>query len=197
MKPVQQDPGPRASLAALRRGEEVFDDNFDRVFSESARELSGNHWTPVWIAIKAAKLLAVRPQTRVLDVGCGAGKFCLVGALATSGSFFGIEQHGELVAEAATICRTYGIGGAQFFHGNMTTIDWRSFDAFYLFNPFYESRPTFGEYVEFVRNQLATLAIGTRVVLYQGFGGTMPDCYTLSRREIPGTDFLNLWIKSR
>ena len=43
------------------------------------------HWTPVHVARRAAQFLVTGPETRVLDVGSGPGKFCLVGALATQG----------------------------------------------------------------------------------------------------------------
>ena len=68
------------------------DSRFDLVYPREIRELSDRHWTPVEVARKAAVFLVREPGTRVLDIGCGPGKFCIVGALATDGRFTGVEQ---------------------------------------------------------------------------------------------------------
>ena len=38
----------------------------------------------------------LKPGEVVLDIGCGPGKFCIVGALATTGRFTGVEQRKHL-----------------------------------------------------------------------------------------------------
>ena len=67
----------------------VEDEKFDLIYPPQIRELSSLHWTPVAVAAEAAKLLVTAPGTRVLDIGCGPGKFCLVGASLTDGRFTG------------------------------------------------------------------------------------------------------------
>ncbi|MBI3542695.1 MAG: hypothetical protein HY075_05405 [Deltaproteobacteria bacterium] len=49
------------------------------------------------MARRAAELLTDGRAARVLDVGSGAGKFCLVGALSSKGRFVGIERQRRLV----------------------------------------------------------------------------------------------------
>ncbi|MGI8819806.1 MAG: hypothetical protein ACR2ID_02870 [Chthoniobacterales bacterium] len=52
------------------------DEKFDLLYPPEIRELSAIFWTPVRLAAEAARLLVPLPGTRVLDVGCGPGKFC-------------------------------------------------------------------------------------------------------------------------
>jgi hypothetical protein len=64
---------------------------FDALYERRIRELSPQHWTPVRIARRAAELLTLSGAKRILDVGSGVGKFCIVGALTTEAQFVGIE----------------------------------------------------------------------------------------------------------
>src|SRR5882724_9352746 len=72
---------PRALITALRKRNAVDDAAFDQLYSEDVRRLSGVHWTPVSVALRAVELLAPEAGMRVLDVGAGAGKLCCLGAL--------------------------------------------------------------------------------------------------------------------
>src|SRR4051812_11609675 len=77
----------------------VDDAYFDRIYPDWAQRMSRLHWTPVPVALRAAQLLTENHSSgaRVLDLGSGAGKFCLVGASTYGGDFFGIEQRSHLV----------------------------------------------------------------------------------------------------
>ena len=191
------------------------DDDFDAVYPEWVRGHSQRHWTPVEVARLASELLVASPGARVLDVGSGAGKFCIVGALNTRlGRFHGIEQRADLVEAARDAARQHGVEPrAHFIHGDIMSIDWREFNAFYFYNPFAEpieespgagasSRGTIEvavhlreHYVRFARAQLAAAAWGTRVVTYYGLGGQLPPGYQCVRREGRGTGFVELWVK--
>src|SRR3954469_15119917 len=76
----------------LRGGRKVTDFRFDQVYSPHIRKLSETHWTSVEVAIRASELLVTSERTRVLDVGAGSGKFCIVGALSSRAQFTGIEH---------------------------------------------------------------------------------------------------------
>src|SRR3954471_20676012 len=105
---TKSDPAP--DQRALSRHELGADDEFDTVYSERVRSHSERHWTPVEVATRAADLLVASAYTRVLDVGSGAGKFCIVGALATRhGRFYGVEQRADLVHAAREAARHYGV----------------------------------------------------------------------------------------
>jgi SAM-dependent methyltransferase len=184
------------------------DESFDEVYPPWARELSRIHWTPIAVARRAARLLVAHEGARILDVGSGAGKFCIVGAAITKGYFVGIEQRDNLVRVARRAARRHGAVGCQFVHGNAVQLDWRPFDGFYLYNPFAEHRPSYrpidttieiaprhyDNYVSFVEAQLARAATGTRLVTYWGFGGMIPSGWR-EYRTGPGISPLTLWIK--
>jgi len=194
----------------LSSGIELADDEFDRLFPAELREASERHWTPVAVARRAARLLVTSERTRVLDIGAGIGKFCMVGALATRGTFVGVEQRGSLVEIARRAARRLGAERARFIHGGLEAIDWDAFDAFYLYNPFYEhlidfvvppgeqvarSAITHAQHVTTTSVRLALARCGTRVVTYHGFGAPMPIGYRRLHLEAHGGDLLELWIK--
>jgi SAM-dependent methyltransferase len=196
--------------ADLRGGRKVSDLRFDHVYPPAIRTLSRTHWTPVEVALRAAELLTSSPETRVLDVGSGCGKFCTVAALAGRGRFIGIEQRPHLLATAKKVAEELGASRVSFISGNMADLDWSDYDAFYLFNPFHENlmksiridetvpfmKGVYSRYVEIVRAKLLIANNGTRVATYHGFGGDMPLGYQLVKKEPMGTDFLELWTKT-
>ena len=187
----------------------IEDEKFDQIYPARIRKLSPLQWTPVRVAAEAAKLLVTVPGTRVLDIGCGPGKFCLVGAALTNGHFTGIEQRGDLATAARKAAATLRSANVEVIHGNVTEIAFASYDAFYLYNPFEEnmarghkidsaiplSPVLFKRYINYVAANLGSMPIGTRVVTYAGYANEIPACYqckaTLFRDE------LKLWIKQR
>jgi SAM-dependent methyltransferase len=187
----------------------IEDEKFDLIYPPEIRELSSLHWTPVNVAAAAARLLVTAPETRVLDVGCGPGKFCLVGASLTSGRFTGVEQRNELVAAAGQAATALGLAGVDFIHGNVMDVDFANYDAFYLFNPFEEnmhyghkidaevdfSPALFKRYTSHIAAQLGARPIGTRVATYAGYADDIPACYYCE--EALFGDDLKLWIKQR
>jgi cyclopropane fatty-acyl-phospholipid synthase-like methyltransferase len=201
----------RTVFKALEDGRYVPDQEFDRIFPEDIRSLSEIHWTPIEIARRAAGLLVVDATTRVLDVGSGCGKFCLVGSLTTSGQFHGVEQRPHLVQLARSLTEAYGMKRVVFTESDVRTIDWSRFQSFYLYNPFIEniydpiggvdesialSESRYFEVVRWVQAKIDSLPLGTRVATYHGFGGHMPSGYRLIVQEPCGGDFLRLWIKT-
>ncbi|MGZ5019415.1 MAG: class I SAM-dependent methyltransferase [Chthoniobacterales bacterium] len=186
----------------------IEDEKFDRIFPPRLRKLSSLFWTPVAVAAEAAKLLVGKPQTRVLDIGCGPGKFCLVGASLTDSHFTGIEQRAELVAAARKAAMTLAVPNVEFLHANLLDADFANYDAFYLFNPFEEnmhghkidsaiplSTALFKRYTTYVSEQLGARPIGTRVVTYAGYADDIPSCYDCELALFH--DDLKLWIKTR
>jgi len=198
-------------LEALKSHELIRDREFDNLFPDKYQKLSETHWTPVEIARRAAQLLVIDSTTRVLDVGSGVGKFCLVGALTTPGQFVGVEQRTHLVKFAQKLVTTFQIPRVKFVEGDVRSLDWSQFHGFYIYNPFVENLYSsdvqidqtvkFGEIrykelVQWVQKRLHLLPVGTRVVTYHGFGGEMPPGYELKVEEPGEGDFLRLWIKT-
>jgi SAM-dependent methyltransferase len=202
---------PEVLADRLRRGLDLDDEAFDRLYPDWGRSLSRIHWTPVEAARHAAQMLVTRPGTRILDVGSGVGKFAIIGALVTEGVFYGVEQRLHFVETARAVAGQLGAERARFIHGNMMALDWRMFDAFYLYNPFLENlgilKPLdfttkltpalFTAYIEFVRQQLRNAPVGTRVVTYHGFGGDLPSNYRLQAQRRCASDFVELWVSVR
>jgi SAM-dependent methyltransferase len=187
----------------------IEDEKFDLIYPRRIRQLSSTFWTPVAVAAEAAKFLVTAPETRVLDIGCGPGKFCLVAASLTDGHFTGVEQRSDLVAAAGQAATNLGLANVEFIHGNVIEIDFADYDAFYLFNPFEEnmhyghkidrevplSAALFKRYTSHVAAQLGARAIGTRVVTYAGYADDIPACYSCEATLF--SDDLKLWIKQR
>lgn len=182
---------------------------FDQVFPSGQRFRSLLYWTPVDVAVRAAALLAPTPRHRVLDVGSGVGKLCLVGATTTQATWCGIEQELEMVQAATVAAAQLNVEHrVRFVHGPITAIDWSLFDAFYFFNPFAElmwsgdgdldeRRARCTAAIAFAESELACSVAGTRVVTYHGFGGELPPGFEIVHREPAREDELCLWIHHR
>lgn len=199
--------GALAIREALQRRGELSDAELDQVFPEELRDRSHIHWTPVAVAARAAALLAPEPSARVLDVGSGVGKMCLVGALVTGATWWGIEQDATQVAAARSAAWVLDIGRrTRFVHGDASRLAWDEFDAIYFYNPFSTLMlaPHASPFVRYatlqatlrrIEQRLAGVREGTRVVTYHGWGGNLPAGYTLISREPAGSDALELWLR--
>ena len=195
------------SLKDLSVGGKVSERDFDLIFPPLLRKLSRVHWTPLQAAQRAVQLLVESPGDKVLDVGSGAGKLCIVGALTTKGVFTGVEKDEELVRVAKQIARQHKIERVRYVHGDALSQDWGAFQALYLFNPFANAtqikkdslsnvpvpEEVFVELVKKTTMKLAGLPAGVRIVTYHGFGAEMPPNVIQEVAEIVGPGVLQLW----
>lgn len=203
---------PELRLVFRELGREGFLDDafFDRIYPEWAASLSRIHWTPIPVIRRATELLvAGRPEARVLDVGSGAGKFCLAGSILCSARFTGIEHRPRLHELSRRLVAHYRIPRVRFVLGELCELDWRDFDAVYLYNPFQEyktphqridseielRRGDFDRYVSAVQERLRQMPAGARVVTYHGFGGAMPRGYRRLAGEFCFRGPLECWEK--
>lgn len=195
---------------ALRGGALVDDRTFDGVYPFAVRLASPMHWTPVQAAVRASKLLAVRPGARILDVGSGVGKFCIVAAASVDARVAGVEQRGYLVDIGRRAASAFGVDVA-FTKGTLEDCDPLDVDGVYLFNPFAENVCAPGDRIDdtvelsearFVRDILAiqrflrAARVGTRVVTYCGLGGAVPNGYVRQLAEACAGR-VELWVKTR
>ena len=197
----------RSLRDALAAGDEVLDDELDRVFPDELRERSVLHWTPIDVARRVAALLAPRADHRVLDVGAGTGKLCLVGASVTGATWWGIEQDPMLVAAASQAAWAMDLDDrTRFVQGDGSRLAWDEFDALYFYNPFttlmlaphasaFVRYATIQSTLRRIEQRLAEARRGVRVVTYYGFGGKLPSGYRLLAREPAGGDHLELWLR--
>jgi hypothetical protein len=171
----------------------VTDEQFNTIYPTGIKRLSEKHWTPVSVAKSASEFLVTGSGTRVLDIGSGAGKFCMVGAVHTDGFFTGIEQRAELVTLTQSLSRKYSLDNVEFIHANITAINFGQYQAFYFYNSFYENID-FGNkiddsvllnagyykaYTNYTRDQLALLPEGTRVATYWAADKFIPPGFKL------------------
>lgn len=198
------------AIESLRSDRFVSDRAFDLVFPESVRHLSPRYWTPAVVARKACRLLAELGGP-VLDVGAGAGKVCVIGALTTSSVFHGIEQRAGLVDIASRVIASLGVGErAKLCVGGLRDVDWSAYRAFYFHNPFHEnifpverrfdnsvplSEARLREDAAFVEEILDGLPRHSRIVTFHGLGARIPSTYRLHPDKTRGTAFLKCWIK--
>jgi acetylornithine/succinyldiaminopimelate/putrescine aminotransferase len=76
----------------LRSGIHIDDSGFNELYPAHVKKLAKRHWTAVDVAKMAAQYLVENSGDRILDIGAGAGKFCLVGAASTRGMFYVVKQ---------------------------------------------------------------------------------------------------------
>jgi predicted RNA methylase len=183
---------------------------FDSIYDQDIRDLSLQHWTPVQIAARAAWLLTHHGAKRILDVGSGVGKFCLVGAQTTDATFVGVERRGHLVDIARDAAARLETSRVTFMHANIDSFSFEGFDGIYLYNPFYEligdyldridpalelSAVAYRNYVRITAEKLRAVDGPVVVVTYHGFGGTMPPEFRCLGEEPAGNDRLEVWGK--
>jgi SAM-dependent methyltransferase len=190
--------------------ETISDGRFDQIFDQRIRKVSSVHWTPVEVVLSILELLNLDEGSKVLDVGSGSGKFCLVGALNSKASFVGVEQRQSLVKMANQLAAAFDLDNASFIYGNAVQLDWSDFDVIYLFNPYYEnimdeglridldikvSQGKYKSYITATINKLNELRVGTKIVTYYGFGQGLPDNFKLMTSIPRGASQIELWIK--
>jgi hypothetical protein len=198
------------NLSERIRAGTATDAEFDALYPSAVRAVSAACWSPLDVVRLAVEML--RPATRVVDVGSGAGKFCIAASvLAPDVRFTGVERCRDLVSVAVDtsnrVCDRLPFPG--FRHGKIEDIGQDEFDGFYFYNPFgpgeYDRRASLeGSEAEarrvFLDDVARTVALlgytarGTRVLTCCGFGGEMPVGFYLERVETLGLDRLELWV---
>lgn len=187
---------------------DLHDEDFDMIYPLTIQQLSRKHWTPVEVAKAAADFLVKKPGTKVLDIGSGVGKFCLIGASSTQGIFTGIEQRENLVELSNGIAVKYGIPNAYFIHANITEIEFSGYNAFYFYNSFQENIEEesridasiatlpkyYAIYSDYVNHELSKRAVGTRLVTYWSALAEVPSNYQIQFSLYNG--LLKFWEKT-
>lgn len=172
---------------------EVSDDTFNEIYPENIRRHAKRHGTPVAVAKLAAEFLAEKPGAKILDIGAGAGKFCMVGAASTTGNFTGVEQRKSLYDFCVKAAHLRHLSNVRFIHANITSIDFTEYTGFYFFNSFRENIDRsavidetvetgvhlLNEYNRHVYEQLRRCGRGTRVATYWTSVAEVPSDYTV------------------
>lgn len=197
-------------LEKLKSKEQWFssDIDFNQLYPSSIQMLDKSHWTPLAVARKAADFLAAEKNVRILDIGSGAGKFCLGAAYYKPHAFyFGVEQRKSLTEYAETARATLGQPNVTFIEGNFTQLDLRNYDHFYFYNAFYEnlhstdkidnsidySQELFNYYNYYLSKQLELKPAGTRLATFHSLEYEIPADYHVVGSAFD--DLLKFWIK--
>lgn len=175
---------------------EITDSDFDSLYPEKIQQLSAVQWTPVNVILQIHLQMKFSKQDRILDIGSGVGKFCLLSSLVSQARFFGIEKRKNLFEIAEAVQRDLKVKNVKFKLGEMTSVDWSNYNVFYFYNPFYESltaENTIDDQMEKglqkftldlirVKNRLSLLPKTTKVITYHSFGGKMPNSYEQTKK---------------
>jgi SAM-dependent methyltransferase len=197
---------------ALRGGSCPPDHAFDRFLPVELQRVSNHYWTPLVVAKRAAEWFEDADVRTVVDIGSGAGKFCIAVAIASDCQFIGLEQRSKLVGAARTLARVFGVEDrVTFLEGAFGQVATPMADAYYLYNPFGEYMFGPREYfegsrghgvaqcardIDAVKNLLRRAPLGTLVLTYNGFGGRVPASYRQIRADDNMPNALRLWQKS-
>ncbi len=182
----------------IQRGKHDIDREFDRYLPVELRVPSRNFWTPICVAARVAAWLDELSIRSLLDIGSGPGKFCVVGALAGSCAYLGIEQRPRLVEVSRTLAELFRVGQRVcFLEGVFGETEAPLVDAYYLYNPFGENlygaedhldneveltEERYQRDVAATERMLRDAPVGTVIITYNGFGGMIPTDYLELRR---------------
>jgi SAM-dependent methyltransferase len=184
------------------------DTQFDQLYPASIQALSSRHWTPLEVAREASRFLATGSSARILDIGSGAGKFCLVSAYYHPNAiFYGVEQRRNMINLSNGLKDSLNISNVHFLHGNFTQLDFRNYDSFYYFNSFYEnlagtdkidqeldySLSLYNYYNRYLYQLLHQKPAGTRLVTFHSLEGEVPQNYHVVNSQ--HNERLKFWIK--
>lgn len=174
------------------------DIQFNSLYPPAIQRLARRHWTPLEATRLAVEFLAPTDGARILDIGSGAGKFCLSAAYFTPAAlFYGVEQRKNLVEHAEAAKNTLGLGNVFFVQGNFAQLDLRQFDHFYFYNSFYEnlkgtpkidfnipfSKALYNYYDCLLFEKLEEMPAGTRVVTRCSWEDKVPASFRVVKRD--------------
>src|SRR5690606_22809196 len=106
---------------------------------EDLRNASRTFFTPIKVAKAASSWLTEDGKKTVLDIGSGVGKFCISSAINSKSFFYGVEYRPSLVQLSLKLAKRFDVANVHFERANILQINFANFDAFYMYNPFYEN----------------------------------------------------------
>lgn len=201
----------RSVAEAIRGGVPPSNEAFDRWLPAELRDVSMEYWTPLPVLCRIAAWLRETRVRTVVDIGAGAGKFCVAASLLVSCRFVGVEQRAPLVDTARALAELFGVSDrVTFLKGDFGVAPTPAADAYYLYNPFgpYDfeserfdqpdvvfSKQTLARDLLAVTHLLSLAPAGTIVITYNGFGGRLPRCYEQLSVDVRFPCALRLWRK--
>jgi SAM-dependent methyltransferase len=191
------------------RNNQIQEEHLQNLYPGNVRELAPRHWTPADITRRAVcYLVGENEGPKVLDIGSGAGNFCLAAACYRPWAyFFGIEQRRDLVKHAEDARKKLELQNVFFMQGNFTRLDFRKFDHFYFYNSFFEnlegtdkidatiatSPELYDYYNLYLSRKLEEMPAGTRIATFHSLDFEIPSVYRLVKTELSA--LLKFWVR--
>jgi SAM-dependent methyltransferase len=189
------------------------DDAFDRFLPRPLKEVSPQYWSSLAVARRAAEWLDDAGVEHIVDIGSGAGKFCVAAAIFGRCRFVGLEHRPALVDAARNLAQLFDVHDrVSFVRGTLGATGLPAAEAYYFFNPFGQywfgsdqwmatdadvrQRPR-AQDVAIAERLLRRVPVGTWLLTYNGFGGRVPVGYSLIRSDWELRAPLRLWRKER
>lgn len=186
---------------------DLSEESFNSLLPENLQIVSRIYFTPIYVARIAAQWLTENGRKRVLDIGAGIGKFCIAGAINSDSEFYGIEYRPSLAKLANELIKRFDIRNAVVYEGDVVETDFENFDAFYMYNPFFENlahakrlnneveltHALYAYYFNHTERKLDKTKSGTRLVTFHGNNFEVPDSFRKIKETENGS--LKLWIK--
>lgn len=186
------------------------DNKFNKLYPGYIQKVARKHFTSLGVAHMVAEFLAKEDGAKILDIGSGAGKFCIAAAYYTPKAFYyGVELRENLMVNAEIVRNKLGIKNAAFIKGSFADIDFTQYNHFYFYNSFYEnivdagrideslsfSRDAYNAYNATLCDKLSQMPAGTRLVTFHVNTTELPPLYKVVREEVEG--FLKFCIKTQ
>jgi tRNA1(Val) A37 N6-methylase TrmN6 len=157
------------------------DEKFNVIVRKELRFLSKVHWTPVDVIDQCVKWLPGKQSLKVLDIGSGIGKFCILASQISPHCFTGVELREDSHLEAVRLQSLLKLENVNFLNSNVDQIAFEDYDVFYLFNPFYEQivnhgtvlnhikfhKENYHKYETYVISQLKKCSTGKLVICFE------------------------------
>jgi len=201
----------REVAAAVRAGRPLSNAAFDHLLPLELRKVSDDYWTPLPVIRRVAEWLRAERVRTLVDIGSGAGKFCVATALLAPCRVIGLEQRASLVEAARTLAARFEVDDrVRFIAGDFGDTPTPAADAYYVFNPFGEyafgaardaddgvtfSEERYTRDVDALTRFLSRAPVGTLVITYNGFGADLPASYQERRVDLSFRGALRLWKK--
>lgn len=198
------------AISKLRLTGDISDPEFDIIYPPTIRLLSARHWTSVLVAQIASNFLCYKKGIKVLDIGSGVGKFCLIGAtLHPDCCFCGIELRNGFSELSQKIKDDYNLENITFIKGDIIQANFQQYDGAYFFNSFHEQidntaclgennyllQGQYASYVQHLFEALKRMPLGARIATYHTSEFFIPECFEIIEYHFGGN--LKLYKKTK
>jgi SAM-dependent methyltransferase len=201
----------KADIESMLANDVWADRLFDKLLPQTYQKLSSRQWTPSAVVRRVAQLLENVSGRKIIDIGSGVGKFCILLGIFSDLEIFGIEQRRNLFEVSENIRNQNLLKRVTFINGNMVDLPWEDFDILYLYNPFQEhlldngwtridkgirfDPGLFAQYTDEIFRQLAWAQKGKLLITYHGYGGIVPSTWNVIYRTNINGGELCMWEK--